>query len=137
MAEPPSDQLFRLIRTIRGGKKMMEGDYMFTVQRRIGDVVHWQCEERGTCKAKIHTKGTEIVKCTSGHTRATDEQTVSCCETKVGIKRKARESQDSAHHILDESLQTASESTAAKLPKLDSLRRTIQRQCANVLAAPV
>ncbi|KAI6655992.1 hypothetical protein LOD99_1726 [Oopsacas minuta] len=66
----------------------------------------------------------------------TPKQVVSCCETKVGIKRKARESQDSAHHIVGESLQTASEDTAAKLPKLDNLKRTIQRQRATVLAAP-
>ncbi|KAI6648563.1 hypothetical protein LOD99_8043 [Oopsacas minuta] len=32
---------------------------------------------------------------------------------------------------------TASEGTAAKLPKLDSLKRTIQRQRASVLSAPV
>ncbi|KAI6657823.1 hypothetical protein LOD99_565 [Oopsacas minuta] len=61
---------------------------------------------------------------------------MSCCETKLGIKRKAQESQDGAHHIVGESLQTASEGTAAKLPKLDSLKRTIQRQRASVLAAP-
>ncbi|KAI6652398.1 hypothetical protein LOD99_7412 [Oopsacas minuta] len=52
------------------------------------------------------------------------------------MKRKARESQDSTHHIMGESLQTASEGTAAKLPKLDSLERTIQRQRASLLAAP-
>ncbi|KAI6655701.1 hypothetical protein LOD99_1841 [Oopsacas minuta] len=130
VAEPPSDQPFRLIRTNRGA-------YVYTVQKRIGDVVHWQCEERGTCKARIHTQDTEIVKRTSEHTHAPDEQAVSCCETKLGIKRKARESQDSTHHIVGESLQTASEGTAAKLPKLDSLKRTIQRQRASVLAAPV
>ncbi|KAI6651292.1 hypothetical protein LOD99_5440 [Oopsacas minuta] len=92
---------------------------------------------RGKWKARIHTKDTEIVKRTSEHTHAPDEQAVSCCETKLDIKRKARESQDSAHHIVGESLQTASEGTAAKLPKLDSLKRTIQRQRASALAAPV
>ncbi|KAI6651165.1 hypothetical protein LOD99_5516 [Oopsacas minuta] len=51
-------------------------------------------------------------------------------------EEKSTESQDSTHHIVGESLQTASEGTAAKLPKLDSLKRTIQRQCASVLAAP-
>ncbi|KAI6657825.1 hypothetical protein LOD99_567 [Oopsacas minuta] len=79
---------------------------------------------------------TEIVKRTSEHTHVPDEQAMSCCETKLGIKRKAQESQDGAHHIVGESLQTASEGTAAKLPKLDSLKRTIQRQRASVLAAP-
>ena len=42
--------------------------------------------------------------------------------------RKARDSQDSSHHIVGESLLTVSEGTAAKLPKLDSLKRTIHRQ---------
>ena len=49
------------------------------------------------------------------------------------MKRKARDSQDSSHHIVGESLQTVTEGTAVKLPKLDSLKRTIQHQ----QAAPV
>ncbi|KAI6653123.1 hypothetical protein LOD99_3959 [Oopsacas minuta] len=107
MVEPP-DQPFRLIKTIRRGSKMMEGGFMYTVQRRIGDVVHWQCKERGTCEARIHTKDTDIVKRTNEHTHAPDDKSVSGCETKVGIKREARESHYSAHHIVGESLQTAS-----------------------------
>ncbi|KAI6660174.1 hypothetical protein LOD99_10515 [Oopsacas minuta] len=77
-----------------------------------------------------------IVKRTNEHSHGPDEQAAGCCEAKVGMKRKARESQDSTHHIVGESFQTASEGTAAKLPKLDSLKRTIQRQRASVLAAP-
>ena len=60
-----------------------------------------------------------------------------CQETKIGIKRRARDSQDSSHHIVGDSLLTVSEGTAAKLPKLDSLKRTIQRQRVQQLAAPV
>ena len=67
---------------------------------------------------------------TNEHLHVPDEQVVSCCEVKVGMKRKARDSQDSSHHIVGESLQTVTEGTAAKL---DSLKRTIQRQ----QAAPV
>ena len=77
------------------------------------------------------------VKRTNEHTHAPNEQDVSCCETKAGIKRRARESQDSSHHIVSESVQIISEGTATKLPKLDSLKRTIQRERANMLAAPV
>ena len=51
--------------------------------------------------------------------------------------RKANESQDSSHQILGETLQTVSESTAAKLPRLSSLKRTIQRQRVRQQAAPV
>ena len=106
------------------------------MQRRVGEI-HWQCEQRGVCKARVHTKGTEIVKRSNDHLHPADEQAVICQETKVGIKKKARDSQDSAHHIVGESLLTVSEGTAAKLPKLDSLKRTIQRQRVQQLAAPV
>ena len=86
---------------------------------------------------KNHTQGTEIVKRTNKHLHAPDEQAVSCYETKIGIKRKARESQDTSHQIVGESVVTVSEGTAAKLPKLDSLKRAIQRQRVQQLAAPV
>ena len=85
----------------------------------------------------IHTQGTEKVKRTNEHLHAPDEQAVSCCEVKVGMKRKARDSQDSSHHIVGECLQTVTEGAAAKLPKLDSLKRTIQRQRVRQQAAPV
>ena len=45
---------------------------------------------------------------------------MSCCEVKVGMKRKARDTQDSSHQIVGETLQTVSEGTSAKLPKLDN-----------------
>ncbi|KAI6655799.1 hypothetical protein LOD99_1941 [Oopsacas minuta] len=79
----------------------------------------------------------EIVKRTNEHLHAPDVQATACCEIKAGIKRKARDTQDSSHHIIGEGMLTASEGTAAKLPKLDSLKRTIQRQRASVLSAPV
>ena len=55
---------------------------------------------------------------------------------KTRIKRKAIDSQDSSR-IVGESLQTISEGVAAELPKLDSLKRSIQRQRVRHLAAPV
>ena len=116
MAEPP-DQQFRLIRSERRCSKMTEGGYFYGMQRKVGEVIHWQREQRGVCKARVHTKGMEIVKCTNEHLHLTDKQAVICQETKTGIKRKARASQDSSHQIVDESLLTVSEGTAAKLPK--------------------
>ncbi|KAI6651166.1 hypothetical protein LOD99_5517 [Oopsacas minuta] len=136
MAEPLDQPTFRLIKSQRGGDKLSESGFLFGVQGRVGDVTHWLCEQRGVCKARVHTKGMVVVKRTNEHSHGPDEQAADCYEAKAGMKRKARESQDSTHHIVGESLQTASEGTAAKLPKLDSLKRTIQRQCASILAAP-
>ena len=93
-------------------------------------------EKKEKCNAKVHTQGTEIVKRTNEHLHAPDKQAVSCYETKIDIKRKARDSQDTSHQIVGECYYV-SEGTAAKLPKLDSLKRTIQLQRVLQLAAPV
>ena len=137
MSEDPSSLPFRQIRTTRGGFKLTEGGYIYAKQRRVGEVTHWQCERKEVCKARVHTEGMEITKRTNEHLHGPDEQEVSCREIKVGIKRKAHETQDSYHCIVEESLQTASDGTAAKLHKLNSLKWTMQRQRERVLAAPV
>ena len=132
----PLDQPFRLVMSERGGTKLTENEYMYGMQRRVGEMIHWQCERRGVCKARVHTKCTEIVKRTSEHLHAPDEHAVICQETKVGIKTKARDSQDTSHQIVSASLVTVSEGTAVKTPRLDSLKWTIQRQRVRHLAAP-
>ena len=75
------------------------------------------------------------MKRTNQHLHPPDEKAISCSEVKINIKRKAKGSQDSSHYIVGECVQTVNEGIAAKLPKLDSLKRTIQRQ--RVLTAPV
>ncbi|KAI6647449.1 hypothetical protein LOD99_12445 [Oopsacas minuta] len=104
-------------------------------EERRGEEKRGEERSGGCAKLEFIPKGV-IVKRTNEHSHGPDEQAADCCEAKVGMKRKARESQDSTHHIVGESLLTASEGTAAKLPKLDSLKRTIQHQRASVLAAP-
>ena len=68
------------------------------------------------------------MKRTNQHLHPPDEKAISYIESKIYIKRKAKGSQDSSHYIVGECVQTANEVIAAKLPKLDSLKRTVQRQ---------
>ena len=69
-------------------------------------------------KAIIHTKGLEIIKQTNEHCHPPDENSISCCEVKVSIKRKAKDSQDCSHYIVGECLDTVSDVTAAICPSL-------------------
>ena len=129
-------QPFKLIKSTRGGNKMIDGGFIYGQQRIVGEVIHWQCERRGVCKARVHTKGMEIIKRANEHLHEPDEQAVTCQEVKIDMKRKASETQDSSHLIIGDSLLTVSEGVSCKLPKLTSLKRTIQRQRERVLAAP-
>ena len=96
--------------------------------RVIGDVTHWQCEKRDSCKARIHTKGSVIIKRTNEHLHDAEMTHIRNLEVKVGIKRRARESNDPVHHIVGDELQDAATETVVKLPKIDSLKRTIRRR---------
>ncbi|KAI6656232.1 hypothetical protein LOD99_1565 [Oopsacas minuta] len=86
------------------------------MHRRVGEMTHWQCEKRGKCKARVHTKGMEIVKRMNEHLHVPDVQATACCGIKVGIKRETRDTHDSSQCIIGEGMLTASEGTAAKLP---------------------
>ena len=79
----------------------------------------------------------EIVKRTGEHLHEPDEQQIECIALKAGVKRKVRDTNDTTHHIIGDSLDTATESTVIKLPKLDSLKRTIRRERQTIDAAPV
>ena len=47
----------KLIKSRRGGQKLAEGGYIYDKQKIYGEITHWQCEKKGECKARLHTKG--------------------------------------------------------------------------------
>ena len=87
-------------------------------------------------KARVHTKGFQIVKRTNEHLHEPDEESVTCQEVKIVMKRKTSETQNSSHLIVGDSLLTVSDGVSVKLPKLTGLKRTIQRQRERILATP-
>ncbi|KAI6648643.1 hypothetical protein LOD99_8000 [Oopsacas minuta] len=51
-----------LVKTIRGKDKATFQGFVYTLTKSSLDVQQWVCENRGTCKARMHTKGDEIIK---------------------------------------------------------------------------
>ena len=70
------------------------------------------------------------------HLHEPDQQLIECIALKAGVKRKARDTNDTTHHIIGHSLDPATESSVIKLPKLDSMKRTIRRERHIIDAAP-
>ena len=56
MATAPH-QTFKVIISQKGGQKMIEGGYMYGMRRRVNDVTHWQCEQRGFARREYILKG--------------------------------------------------------------------------------
>ena len=104
MAEPNTEpSQFRLIRSSTIHKecyKLVGCGFIYNKQRVIGDITHWQCEKIRLCKARLHTKSNEIVKRTGEHLHSPDILAVNCLEVKDRMKRKARQTHDTTHHIL-------------------------------------
>ena len=128
---------FRFIKSSRGGNKLEENGFMYDKQRALGNIIYWQCERRKECKARLHTEGMRIVKRINEHLHGPDMGKVTCLVTKAGLKRKAEQTQDTSQYIVAESVQNITEATATKLPKLNTLKRTIQRQRIKANLAPV
>ena len=84
----------------RGGYKLAENVFLYDRQRKVGDSIHWQCEQRSICKARLFTKDSKIVRRSNDHIHEADENRISCYETKTRIKRKAEFTQDSTHQIV-------------------------------------
>ena len=87
-------------------------------------------------KARIHTKGTVIIKRTNEHLHDADKTHVRNLEVKVEIKRRAIESNDPIHHIVGDELEDAATETVIKLPKIDSIKRTFRRERQIINALP-
>ena len=79
----------------------------------------------------------EIIKRINEHLHGPDMRKILCLETKAGIKRNAAQTQDSTHHIVGVSVSNITDGTAAKFPKLNSLKRTIQRERRKANFVPV
>ena len=45
--EPPLAPPFKIIKTQRGGNKLVERGYIYGEHRRVGEVTHWLCEKEG------------------------------------------------------------------------------------------
>ena len=64
--------------------------------------------QRGYCKARLHTKGNEVIARKSIHPHS---------QAKAGMKRKASESQEASHSIMTASISELNEKSAVIYPK--------------------
>ena len=119
---------FLITKTERGGECIMENNFVYTKHCTVNNKVHWQCIERGICKARLHTCGDLVVSRSNEHNHESNYATFHCSKMKTGMKRKAAETQEGTHSILTNSLSQLPEASAVKLPRLESLKQTVRRE---------
>ena len=122
--------------TERGAQCLLENGFSYTKHRIRGNIVQWQCVQRGVCNARIHTQNQIVVNRINGHNHENNPSVFHCLKVKTTIKRRAYDTQDGTHNILTSSLKDIREYSAIYLPKLDSLKQTFRRARKRALNVP-
>ena len=80
--------------TERGAQCLLENCFSYTKHRIRGNIVQWQCVQRGVCNAKIHTQNQIVVNRINGHNHENNPSVFHCLKVKTTIKRRAYDTQD-------------------------------------------
>ena len=93
---------------------------------------YWECEERRSgngCNVKVVLDDQENFLRKSGeHTHPADPDKVEAMQIRSGMKRGARETNVVTNNVIATNMAGANESTLAKLPKMETMRRDVRRQ---------
>ena len=111
----------------------------YTRHRVKGEVTQWHCVQRSYCKARLHTKGNNVIARKNTHSHENNSPIFYNSQAKAGMKRKACESQVPTHSIMTTYIGQLSEESAVHLPKLNTLKKSIVRsrnKAENVPPAP-
>ena len=134
MATPSS---IELIKSTRGKDKATIQGFVYTLARSTGDIQQWVCEKRGVCKARMHSRNSLLIKPSlpnevhASHTHGSDPSRIEMLKVYNYVKERSKDSEESTRAILSIGIEQMTSPSIAKLPNLDSVKRTI-RNCKNI-----
>ena len=132
MATLTSFSIERITSEKNKAKATIQG-FIYTLNRKSHDIEYWVCEKRGICKARLHTNNNQVVKPTdpstisSDHSHSSDVIRVDMLKGYTNLKRIAANSDSGTRTLLANSVEGMAAECIIKLPKLDSVKRTIRR----------
>ena len=71
--------------TEKGKPCIMENGFTYTKHRVYNNTFQWHCVVRKSCRARIHTIGTNVMKRTNEHTYEPNSKIFYCNEVKTGV----------------------------------------------------
>lgn len=121
-------------------EKFIHEGYLYIFDKRSVDLSKnfWRCEMKNECKARIHTSANtnQVIKEVNQHSHGSDAAKINVAKIMTRIKRRATETTEIPSMLLNIALQDTSTSVLAKMPKKDSIRKTIQRIRNETQSAP-
>jgi hypothetical protein len=125
--------------TTRGHPLMIIDGYSYVQDRRTDDKTYWRCEHHKsfnchfrihTCNSTSNTTHVMILKQNGTHTTSCkrDKIKISLRKFRENITDRAKFTQETTDTVLTQCMSQLSDAERIRLPPLDHVKRTIQKQ---------
>ena len=115
-----------IIKTQMGGKKLLHEGYAYVIDKVINERIYWKCEKRHYCNGRVITHGEIICKATE-HSHQQDSAHIDAIKVIDKIKINSQHSEEIPSSIINQCTNDVPVSIVGKLPRKESLARTIRR----------
>lgn len=115
----------------KGKPKLFHGGHLYykdysACNAQGQESTYWKCEHfRNKCPARVTTSGSTIVRSRGDHNHAGDAAHVEAAKTMENIRIAAKDSRDAPSYIVSAETIGLSQATSAKLPSVQSMKRTV------------
>ena len=112
----------------KGHRKLLNAGHSFYKNGENGERVYWECDKypKTKCPARIITSNGQTVKSFIDHKHVIDETETRAKENMSKIRHLARSTQDTPQPVLSSVLANCDKAVAPKLPKVQSMKKTIR-----------
>jgi hypothetical protein len=119
------------VRSNKGGEFLVVNGHTFRQEKIINEKRIWKCTEYRTskCKSRCHSKDDILTKQPTEHNHVPDLARIKAKKIMDEIKKKAKTTQESTHHIAASASVSEEISVAVtvQLPKVANIKQTIRR----------
>ena len=122
----------------KGRKKLVENGHTFYKNGENDERVYWKCDKyhKTKCRARIITSNDQIVKSSTDHNHVLDVAETAAKEIVTKVRHLAKTTQDASQIVLSTVLEDCDQAVAPRLPKVQSMKRTIRNIRQQTLTGP-
>ena len=130
------------IQSTKGSRQICCDGYLYVKNKTLTNGnTYWECSQRRSgngCKAKSRLNNAdELIAFVHEHTHGPDPEKVSVIKARAGMKRSAKETNDSTTNIVTGNLTGLNENELARVPCVETMHRDVRRNGnQNVLVVP-
>ena len=130
----------KVITSTKGKKQLAYEGYIYVFKKKLASGIDsYECQRRRDygCNAKIKFLDNSIVDAINDHTHAPAMNHVSVTKLRLGIKRRAIESQETPQQIISSAVINISDGAAEIIPPIRTIRRCVYADIGRMKVYPI